>query len=567
MEIPVLQEETQEHNTDSRKNQLASQGSDSFFGGGTGAHQGFWVPTSPAVPTEPIAAAKVKNEEIQDPSFSLGIQSQKKSTETVDENHSAKLGLIYTNMTQLTKDEFEELVNQGRQKRRRFEMQTIGVQQDEDWPQPIQLLTPVTEIASHELPKNFEQLFTEYRARNVGKRSMNDESYSEELRRFKMKLSQRYCRILQLEESIPEGWRIRPKRRKQLLRVDHPWKDPELVPKTFPPQLTPDHLLSSLETHPLVQKPFISEELAGIITELHPHQGDVFCSFLLLRHGPLVDASFVQKWLSCRFFGDVDCTHISESVRCHKHRTEYLHYSIQELGLENASEQKPGEILKASALFLMIEDEQKMQESFLLLNRIASAFEGGDLVPPIVILDGRQLQQGLIHEDSILPIEAPVESEIYESLRNYLDCSMVDVFVISLSHHLGAITRSIFRDLCDKWRPDLGPKFQPKDELMVKEESEMDHHDPVDHAIQSIAQSLLLKENISPRGMDTDNDNEIDVEKITRDWEQEWKRVKNLGQIMNIQTVEELFNFEHRRQIYIKTANSGLLNPSSRKLL
>lgn len=381
-----------------------------------------------------------------------------------------------------------------------------------------------------------------------------DETDPEQLRRFKLKLNQRYKRILRVVESIPEGWRIRPKRRKRLLNVDCPWRDPDLVPKTFPPQLTSDHLSESLETHPLVQKKIITEDLAEHIASLHPHDDDVSCNFLLLRNGPVNEESLVQKWLSCRLFGEMDSTHVVESVRCNSDSTQYLHLSFQELDPGTLSEEQLNEILEASGLFLLVEDHTKMEESFHLLQKTISVFEDSDLMPPIVILDGRQIQHGLIHQDSVLPIHPRTESEIFECLRNYLDCSIMDVFVVPLSQHLGGLTRSIFKDLCDKWRSDLKPEFQPREELMVLEDTEMDQHDPIDHALQLIAPALLLRPKADLEEVESDDQVQIDVEKLARDWDKEWKRLKSLGEILNVESEEELFNVEHRRQMYIESS-------------
>lgn len=141
--------------------------------------------------------------------------------------------------------------------------------------------------------------------RYFGGEEASDNTLLELELKFYEEYAQRYDRMKKLETTIPLGWRIHPKRQRQLLDINRPWVDPPIVPCDFPPRLTDDHLLEMLEDHASVHRPFLTHSLAKRIAENAP-EAYRHCNFVFLHEGPLDPTNFTQKWFGHRFFNNLE---------------------------------------------------------------------------------------------------------------------------------------------------------------------------------------------------------------------------------------------------------------------
>lgn len=250
-------------------------------------------------------------------------------------------GSSFSHCKVYSKSEFEYLVQRGKRKR----VNTIGIQCDleyedfgddlpEERPQALPYLTPCNSTDHSMLECAFlghkRRKWCQTMQQNVGSCTVNgnlssalvlcckdlifryfvgmqvsDDTLMHLELEFYKEYAERYHQIRQFEKKIPLGWRMHPKRRKQLLDVNVPWREPMIVPTDFPPLLTEHHLNDVLKSHQSLKHPLLPTYMAEQIATQAPRNRHC-CNFVLLHDGPLDPSNLIHNWVTRRLFQNMD---------------------------------------------------------------------------------------------------------------------------------------------------------------------------------------------------------------------------------------------------------------------
>lgn len=228
----------------------------------------------------------------------------------------------------------------------------------------------------------------------------------------------------------------------------------------------------------------------------------------------------------------------------------YLNYCYQRCDISNLSEQDTSRIQNASALFLLLDDADKLDAVMDRLKEILAQFKSDK--PAIVLFDALVPPEPLIHESAVILKDLDEEMiDLNKKIQDVMDTASVDIALIPITHHLEVVTRSVFRCLCEKWKPFLARSRTPNSKLMVKDDTpEEESYDPVEHALECIWRSLPVKEHPNSDAFEMKM-TEAEEDQLMREWEHEWKVIKGYGQLMKVQHPDELYKLIETRDAII----------------
>ena len=212
-------------------------------------------------------------------------------------------------------------------------------------------------------------------------------------------------------------------------------------------------------------------------------------------------------------------------------------------------------IQNASALFVLLDDEDTLEQMLEVLQDVLRKLEGNK--PPVVLLDTLNYMDVLTSKGTVqlvkdLDDRTEKQQHFIEHKFQKLGGTIEDPYlkIVSLTRHLESVKRSIYRELCDNWSsfaaetklPDRGWRLPCAD-------PDEDCHDPIATVLNKIYPYLLTRSTSNTRAF-SDPFSVSDEEQVTKKWRAEWEKIQELQGVHQFENVEQLYRQAKRAGLF-----------------